>query len=54
MQYLGLYLETQGSRDESAAAIITALQTPYARAGDYMVAVAQVHAKSRGISAGMM
>ena len=52
VQYLGLFLEAEGSKDESAAAIKTALQTPYARTGDYMVAVALVHAKSRGISAG--
>ena len=52
VQYLGLFLEAEGSKDESAAAIKTALQTPYARTGDYMVAVALVHAKSRGIGAG--
>lgn len=52
VQYLGLFLEAEGSKDESATAIKTALQTPYARTGDYMVAVALVHAKSRGITAG--
>jgi hypothetical protein len=52
VQYLGLFLEAEGSKEESAAAIKTALRTPYARTGDYMVAVALVHAKSRGISAG--
>ena len=51
VQYLGLFLEAEGSKDESAAAIKTALQTPYARTGLYMVAVALVHAKSREITA---
>ena len=48
-QYCGLFLEAEGDQAASIAAIRTALQTPYAQqSGDYMVAVASVHAQSRG------
>ncbi|CAL5221290.1 g3456 [Coccomyxa viridis] len=47
--YRGLFLEAENEETESMEAIRTALQTPYAQqSGDYMVAVASVHAKLRG------
>ena len=46
--YQGLYLEAEGDADGSKAAMMQALNTPYAQSsGDYMCAVAKAHCLRR-------
>ena len=46
--YVGLWYEAHGRESDAQAAILKALDTDYARSsGDYMAAVARVHAKRR-------
>jgi hypothetical protein len=49
--YLGLYREAKGDENGAKAAVLAAVATPYgSRSGDYMAALAEVHAKRRGWS----
>ena len=47
--YVGLYREAKGDDAGAKAAVLAAAATPYgSRSGDYMAALAEVHAKRRG------
>lgn len=47
--YEGLYAEARGDADAARAAVLQAVATPYGRqSGDYMAALARVHALRRG------
>ena len=49
--YVGLYREAKGDDAGAKAAVLAAVATPYgSRSGDYMAALAEVHAKRRGWS----
>jgi hypothetical protein len=49
--YLGLYREAKGDENGAKTAVLAAVATPYgSRSGDYMAALAEVHAKRRGWS----
>jgi hypothetical protein len=49
--YLGLYREAKGDENGAKDAVLAAVATPYgSRSGDYMAALAEVHAKRRGWS----
>ncbi|CAK0781503.1 hypothetical protein CVIRNUC_005390 [Coccomyxa viridis] len=48
--YVGLFFEAEGDEQQSGEAIARALDTEYAKAsGDYMAALAKVHAQLRGL-----
>ncbi|KAF8068335.1 hypothetical protein HT031_002023 [Scenedesmus sp. PABB004] len=50
--YVGLWHEAHGDAERARAAITAAVETPYARqSGDYMAALARVHAQRRGWAA---
>lgn len=47
--YVGLWQEAHGDAEAARAAMVRAVQTPYARqSGDYMAALAGVHCARRG------
>ena len=47
--YVGLYREAKGDSDGAKDAMLSAIKTPYGqKSGDYMAALAEVHARRRG------